>query len=1001
MSARSAFVALFLPAWLAVSLTTNGAELSAVRFNDHIRPILSDNCFACHGPDEKNRKAKFRLDTREGMIADLGGYAAVVPGKPDASELLKRIASHDPDEVMPPPKSKKPRLAERDVALLRKWIEQGAPYEGHWAFLPLRDEAPPAVRNTAWSRNGIDRFILARLERDGIAPSPETDRPTLIRRAWLDLLGLLPAPEEVDSFVADKSPDAFERLVDRLLANPHYGERWGRHWLDQARYADSNGHSIDSERPMWPYRDWVIAALNRDQPFDQFTIEQIAGDLLPSPAKSQIVATAFHRNTLINEEGGVDPEQMRVDVAIDRVSTTGATWLGLTVGCAQCHTHKFDPITHREFYQMFAFFNQAADVNNKGTTVPVTPGEMFGRPSTNEVPALVQAEWEKEELARLSRRDKAASTSVKWLPATYTEFDTLANGGLQLLPDNSILSDGRGSANDTYRVVASTTLKKVAAVRLRVLTHESLPQRGPGLAANGNFVLTRFAASFGSDELRFSRAFADHEQSAYGIEGAIDSDSVTGWAINADNKGSKSKMNADHEAVFNFEKPVESKGQSLMFRLHHERNEHYLVGRFAIEFSETAPSGIDGGADLLAALKQEAAARSPVQAKAVADAFARQARSRRGASRDTADVMVMRDSENLRETFIFQRGDFTRPDRGAGPLQPGVPAALLASFHSPPTNFNNRLDLARFLISPENSLTPRVTMNRVWMRYFGRGLVETEEDFGTQGWLPTHPELLDWLGREFIRRGWSMKAMHRLIVTSATYRQSSVARPDLEESDPRNLLLARQSRVRVEAEIVRDAALSASGLLDPTLGGHGVNPPQPDGVFAFTQNTKPWKTSTGGARNRRAMYTMFYRSAPYPLFSTFDAPDFQTVCTRRARSNTPLQSLLLANDEAFIEIAQGFAERLLRDVPGEADEQRDARIRRACRLALAREPDAPEVAALRDLYRQQLASFQSDPTSAAKVAGPALAKAVDPAIGAALVLVTRAVLNADNFITRE
>ena len=972
-----------------------------VRFNEHIRTILSDNCFACHGPDEKNRKGKLRLDLREGTLADLGGYAAINPGKPDASELLKRVLSHDPDEMMPPPKSKKPRLTDAQVNLLRRWIEQGAAYEGHWAFLPLRDAPVPAVKKGAWVRNEIDRFILARLEQEGLTPSAEADRATLIRRMSLDLLGLLPSPEEVDAFARDTAPDAFEELVEKLLASPHYGERWGRHWLDQARYADSNGHSIDSERAMWPFRDWVIAALNRDLPFEQFTIEQIAGDLLPQATKAQLVATAFHRNTLINEEGGVDPEQMRADIAIDRVSTTGATWLGLTVGCAQCHTHKFDPITHREFYQLYAFFNQASDVNNKGATIPVLRGEMFGQPVTNATPALAQVDWEKEELARLARRITNASPAASWSPVKYVEFETLANGGLQLLPDNSLLSDGRGSANDTYRVVASSSLKKIAAVRLRVLTHDSLPRLGPGLAANGNFILTRFAASLGSEDLHFSRAFADHEQPAYGIEGAIDSDAVTGWAINADNKGSKSKMNADHEAVFVFEKPVEPKDQQLMFRLHHERNEHYLVGRFAIEFSETAPSGSDNSMELLAVLKTDAAARSPAQAKLVAEAFARNGKSRKGASGDTAELMVMRDSVNPRETFIFQRGDFTRPDKAAGTLTPGVPAALSAGFATPPTSFSNRLDLARWLVHPENPLTPRVTMNRVWMRYFGRGLVETEEDFGTQGSPPTHPELLDWLGREFIRRGWSWKAMHRLIVTSATYRQASIARPDLLERDPRNLLLARQSRIRVEAEIVRDLALSASGLLDASLGGPGVRPPQAEGVYAFTQNTKPWTASTGGARYRRALYTVFYRSAPYPLFTTFDAPDFQTVCTRRPRSDTPLQSLLLANDPAFFEIAQSFAARLLREVPGDADQVLDERLRRASRLALSREPQRAELDALRQLYRQQAKSFRNDQAAAEKVAGPALAKAAAPEVGAALTLVARALLNTDNFITRE
>jgi len=731
---------------LLILALTSLAPAQEVSFNRDIRPILSNKCFFCHGPDEKTREAGLRLDTREGALADLDGFSAVVPGNPDDSELLFRVAHDDADELMPPPEAKKGRLTKSEIALLRRWIEQGAPYQGHWSFEPLAETTPP----TSWTGNPIDSFVDASLARLEITPSPAADPATLIRRLSLDLTGLLPTPEETAAFINDKGPDAWPSLVDRLLASPHYGERWGRHWLDQARYADSHGYSVDGGRDMWPFRDWVIKALNDDLPFDRFTIEQLAGDLLPNATKSQLIASAFHRNTLINQEGGSDREQFRVESVIDRVNTTGAVWLGLTVGCAQCHTHKFDPITHREYYQLFAFFNNTEDANDTGPTVEVK------------------------------------------------QYEVLDN----------------------------------------------------------------------------------------------------------------------------------------------------------------APA--------------EAAPR-------------------------TGKLMVMRELAKPRPTLILTRGDFTRPDKEVGELTPDVLSKVKPALPDP-TSRRNRLDLAKWLVDPANPLTSRVTVNRTWMRYFGRGLVETEEDFGTQGSPPTHPDLLDDLSRRFIEDGWSMKSLHRLIVTSETYRRSSMARPDLADLDPRNLLLARQSRLRLDAEIIRDAALSASGLFSPVIGGPGVFPPQPEGIYAFTQNRKSWQTSSGPDRFRRAMYTVFYRSAPYPLLSTFDAPDFQTVCTHRVRSNTPLQALTIANDPAFLEIAQGLAARLLRDVPGELE----PRILRACQLTLCREPSHEELAILSSYVRQQSEDFSQDETAARALLSDELRSSpVPPAEAAALVGLARALLNTDNFITRE
>ncbi len=942
-----------------------------IGFNTQIRPILS-NCFSCHGPDDKKRSAKLRLDVRESALEK----GAIVPGKPGESELLKRVTAHG-DEIMPPPESKKPPLRAEEIALLRQWIQEGAAYEPHWAYAPLAAAPPPVVKTKSWPKNPIDNFILERLEKSGVVPAPQADKATLLRRVSLDLTGLLPSPDETRAFLDDKSPNAYEKVVDKLLASPHYGERWGRHWLDQARYADSNGYTVDSERQMWPYRDWVIKATNDDMPFDRFTIEQLAGDLLPTPTKSQIIATAFHRNTGINEEGGSNPEQFRTEAVVDRTNTTATVWLGLTAGCAQCHTHKFDPITHREYFSLLAFFNNNEDVNNKGATIPVAQGEVFGKtqPISEADVAKAQIAWEKRELARLAPPNSPNNAPAEWTNAQYLEYDTATNAGFQLLPDNSLLSDGKGAANDTYRVVAKSALPKIAALRLRVIPHESLPKNGPGTAANGNFVLTGIEVTLNGAAQKIASARADHEQPNHAITAALEGNGKSGWAINV-GPGSAAKMNAPHEAIFVFDKPIEPGDKPLQIRLKHEMNERYLIGRFALDFSATVPSVTVVNAPLLAALLTAPGQRSEAQTKLVAAAFA--------PSRpqpNTVDLMVTKERAQVRQTFILQRGDFLRPDEKTGPLDPDTLSVLppLKKTATRPT----RLDLAKWLVSGENPLPPRVAMNRVWLRYFGRGLVETDDDFGSQGASPTHPELLDWLAGEFLRQKWSLKAMHRLIVISATYQQSSKSRPDLAEKDPLNLLLARQSRLRVEAEIVRDAALSASGLLTAAIGGPSVHPPQPDGVYSFTQSAKKWKADAGADRYRRALYTLFYRSAPYPLLTTFDSPDFQVVCTRRPRSDTPLQALTLANDAAFIEIAQGLAERALKEAP-----EGDARLKRLFVLALSREPSPKELTILRGFYQKQNAIFAANPVSSL---GP----------NPALTNTARTVLNTDAFITRE
>ena len=743
------------------SAATGAAPPEKISFNTHVRPILSNNCFFCHGPDEKHREAKLRLDVRENAVADLGGYAAIAPGKPDASEIIKRITTDDEDDLMPPVKSKKQiTMAQKET--LRRWIEQGAEYERHWSFEPPKRVTPPAV---AGASHPVDRFIQAQLAEEKLAPSPLADARTLIRRVSLDLTGLPPTPQEVDAFVKASARDAdaaYRALVDRLLASPHHGERWGRWWLDQARYADSNGYSIDAPRQIWKFRDWVIGALNADMPFDQFTIEQLAGDLLPNATESQKIATGFHRNTPINQEGGIDKEQFRIDSVFDRVATTGTVWLGLSVGCAQCHDHKFDPIAQKEYYRLFAFLNNQDE------------------------PVL-----------------KVFDPSLD-LPALTTEFNEVA-------------------------------------AKLKMM-----------------------------------------------IEGRYDE--ITAWEKGMSPEFKSKLAAAIKKAVA---KPVDKRTLADNLAI------------FGVIVNPSDPLRVlhDRYTELDTLLNQG------------------------------TTTMVMKELPQPRKTTVFIKGDFTRP---ADEVTPGTPAVLHAfeKTDAPPT----RLDLARWIMSPKNPLTARVIVNRVWQQYFGRGIVETENDFGMQGTAPSHPELLDWLATEFIAKKWSLKELHRIIVTSATYRQSSAQRADLREKDPNNYLLARQTRLRLDAEIVRDVALAASGLLSPKLGGPPVYPPIPDGVMERGQVKRIWTVSKGEDKYRRALYTFAFRASPPPSLNVFDAPDGFSSCTRRIRSNTPLQALTLMNDTGFFEFATALEKIIRKDG-----------LEVAFRRCTSRAPKADEIAILKKL----------------------------------------------------
>jgi hypothetical protein len=820
-----------LPAGLFL-LTAPAPAAGPVDYLRDVKPVLAARCYACHGPDKQ--RSGLRLDTAAAVLKGGNSGPAVVPGNSDSSRLIQAVTGAPDVQAMPP---KGPRLTAAEIDRLRAWIDQGAkapPGEKpapsaaarkkHWAFQPPVRPPEPAVRNAAWVRNPIDRFILARLEKEGVAPSPEADRITLIRRLSLDLIGLPPTPAEVEAFVSDPRPDAYEQLVDRLLASPHYGERWGRFWLDLARYADSNGYSIDAPRSIWPYRDWVIRALNADMPFDEFTVEQLAGDMLPGAMQEQRVATGFHRNTQINEEGGIDVEQFRVESIVDRVNTTGSVWLGLTVGCCQCHDHKFDPIAQREYYQLFAFLNNCDE-----------PTLELGTPE------------QVRERRRVSARLKQVERQLKGL-------DTTSPAGMQRWEKN-----------------LTTPLRALLPADVQAILE--VPDNGRTEAQT----------------MKLTAAYRKTDQARHVVAALA--------------------------------------GPSPLAVLAHAQ---VARTRAALEAER---------ADLQQRMPQ------------------------------VARTMVLQERPTPRRTHVLLGGDFTRKGAEVGP---GVPAVLPPL---PATAKPTRLDLARWLVDPRNPLTARVTVNRLWMHHFGLGLVETENDFGTQGTPPSHPELLDWLATEFVRRGWSLKGMHRLLVTSATYRQSSRARPDLATLDPRNRLLARQSRLRLEAEFIRDAALAASGLLSEKVGGPSIFPPQPEGIYRFTQIDKHWKASTGPDRYRRGLYTYFWRSAPHPSLTVFDAPDATTACTRRNRSNVPLQALTLLNDQGYVELAQGLAARVLREVKTD-----DERLRYAFRLCLARPPSTREQMRLTELLARQLAEVSPEEAWTA---------------------VARVLLNLDEFITRE
>lgn len=963
-------------------------------FNRDIRPILSNHCFQCHGPDDDARQAELRLDERDSAIKVIDGGAAIRPGDAAASHVFQRVSSAAPDTKMPPEDFGKP-LNTQQIDLLKRWIDAGAEYAGHWSFQPIRRAAVP--QSDLPARTPIDAFINQRLQQESIKPSAAAERATLIRRAYLDLLGLPPTVAQVDAFVHDDGPNAWSRLLDEILQNPHYGERWGRHWLDQARYADSHGYTNDNERTMWPWRDWVIRAFNEDLPFDQFTVQQLAGDLLKGATLEQQVATGFHRNTLINSEGGTKADQFRDEQVKDRVDTTGLVWMALTVGCAKCHTHKFDPITQHEYYRLYAWFNSTADANSETPRIKVPSptqttriseleatqhklqSQLKNDPQRNER----QQQWEQAILAAAAKAADGKENPDEGWTVLELSGRSLHGSELRSQADKSLLVKGKPGSIDEYHATTRSPLTKVRSVRLDVLTDESLPQNGPGRAGNGNFVLSEFWFRTGDGrELRFNVAAAEHSQPGYEVAKSIDGKDDTGWAINGAPEGS---LNRNRTAWFVLPVPLEVElNHALTFKLQFHQKD-YGIGRFRLSISEDEWQDNPDVSALATLVNVPADKRSDEQKKKLEAAFLKQdsvlapvqkelelaKKELQGIRQAIPTSMILQELDKPRTTHVQIRGDFLRT---ADEVSPGVPAVLPVVHKS--TEHGNRLDFARWLIEPEHPLTSRVRVNRIWMRLFGRGLVETENDFGIQGTLPTHPDLLDWLSTEFQRLGWSQKKLIKLIMMSEVYRRSSAARPDLESIDALNLLLARQNRLRVEAEIVRDIALTVSGQLSPKIGGPGVFPPQEAGVYAFTQRRKNWKTSTGADRFRRGMYTWFYRSAPYPMLETFDVPKFNATCTRRDRSNTPLQSLTVANSQAMYELAQAFGDTL-----ASADGSERERLKLGFRKCFSRVPNQRELDALEGYLKTSQQRFQETEQAWTAVA--------------------RLLMNLDEFITRE
>ncbi|MEQ2007970.1 MAG: PSD1 and planctomycete cytochrome C domain-containing protein [Limisphaerales bacterium] len=1015
-------------ALLTASLAAPAASAKKVDYNRDIRPVLSENCFFCHGPDEKKREAKLRLDVREAAIA----AKAFVPGKPDQSELVKRIFTKDVDDLMPPPDShKKLTVAQKD--LFKRWIAEGAEYQTHWAYVAPKRPAVPA------GKNGVDVLVQQRLKEVGLKPSAEADRRTLARRLYFDLLGLPPKPEEVDAFANDKSPDAYAKLVERLLASPHYGERMAIGWLDVVRYADTIGYHSDTPRNVFPYRDYVIKSFNENKRFDQFTREQLAGDLFPNASLETRVASAFNRLILSTEEGGAQPKDYEQRYLTDRVRAVGTVWLAQTTGCAQCHDHKFDPIAQRDFYSLGAFFADIKEpiVGKREEGMPV--------PSAQDTAEVVRLDGEitkfqsdfdaphPELSAKFNEWQDTAFAAVqqdaKWKPLKPAKVASAQKSKLAVQADGSVLASGKAPDKDTYTVTVTNALKAVTGLRVEALPDDSLPAKGPGRGANGNFVLTEVAVKIQAgkskpEPVKLAAAHATIEQAAaapqkswaaaHTIDGD-EKDATLGWAV-------LPEVGQAQHLVLELTAPLSVEaGDTLTIELRqNSTKKEHLLGKFRLATTSEADAArvahpAPPPADIAVILKVTTDKRTGAQKdklfahfKGLAPELAKLRTDLAAAKKAKTDFeakipkcLVSVSSETKRTVRILPRGNWM--DESGPVMQPALPAFLPVSLKrdakadAPLT----RADLAEWIVAKDNPLTARVFVNRLWKQFFGTGLSKVLDDMGAQGEPPVNPALLDWLASEFVASGWDVKHLVRTIVMSATYRQTSVATKEQQARDPFNREHARQSRWRVDAELVRDNALTIAGLLNPKIGGPSVKPYQPDGYWEnLNFPVRSWEASKGDEQFRRGLYTWWQRSFLHPSMLAFDAPSREECAAERTRSNIPQQALVLLNDPTYVESARAFAARIVKEGSGDAA----ARINWAWKQALSRAPRPDELATARALYDKHLAQYKADPKAAEsllKVGLAPLPSAADQAELAAWTSVARVILNLHETITRS
>lgn len=992
-------------------LPAHAADPAAkIDFNRDIRPILSETCFQCHGPDANQRKADLRLDTKDGLFRKIDDHATIVPGKLDESELFLRVSSTDPQEQMPPPKFGKP-LSAAQIALIRDWIAQGAEWHGHWAYQPPQKSPVPTVEDPAFVRNEIDRFILAPLQERGLAHAQPADRVTLVRRLYFDLLGLPPSPEDVQAFVSDQSADAWEKQIDKVLASPHFGERMAQWWLDQVRFADTDGYHGDNHRDVDLYRDYVIDAFNSGMPFDRFTIEQLAGDLLPDRTTPQLVASGYNRMLMTTREGGAQAREYMAKYAADRVRNVSTVWLAGTLGCAECHDHKFDPFTTRDFYSLAAFFADIQEIPvgaQPQTPIPTAEqqqrmtaldGQIADLQRKLDTPtpetAAAKAKWEQA----------IKSREIAWTVLTPTEVKSKSGSELKVLEDGTVLAVGAGPAADSYTLSFRTNLSGITALRLEALPDDSLPMKGPGRAENGNFVLNEIEATANGAAISWNAATASFSQQGFPIEQAIDRNlkENTGWAVSG---------NEGKPAVAYFETRADLGGGEVQLTITLQQNygKNHTLGKFRIAVTNAIrPVRHALPAEITALLALPPDQRNDAQ-KQQLTAFYRSVAPELIALRteidrlqaDRAGVLagsrttLVSMSGNPREMRVLPRGNWL--DESGTPVEPAVPGFLGKINASARAS---RLDLARWIVSAENPVTARVIVNRLWKIMFGQGLVKTLDDFGAQGAWPTHPALLDWLALELRDSGWNVRHVLKLMALSGAYQQSSHASEELRQRDPYNKWLARQGRFRLDAEFVRDNALAVSGLLVPKVGGPSAHPYQPAGYWAYLNfPTREWQNDAGDGLYRRGLYTYWCRTFPHPSLVAFDAPSREECTVERPRSNTPLQALALLNDPTYVEAARVFAARIVK----QGGNTPASKLDYAFRQALSRPPRPAEAEVLLALYENHRQQYAADAESAKRLIHSGAAPTpedIPPEELAAWTSVARAMFNLHEMISRN